>query len=398
MRIAIIGAGASGLAAAIETSKVPTNETVIFEKQSRVGKKLSATGNGRCNLSNVRATERGYHGDEADFAKFALSEFSVESTLAWFKGLGLYTVTDRDGKIYPYSEQANSVVDVLRFAIQKDNIKLVTDKEIKSIKKSGDGFIVDGDFYNRVIISCGGLASSKLGGTLAGYRLLNSLGHSTTKLRPSLVQIKTVWGGISALKGVRANCKAQIYRDGKLTAESEGEIQFTDYGISGPVIFEVSRDVCTGGKWECKLDFLPAIEEASLKNELIRRKSTPLLTDDLFTGIIHNKLGRVITKECYIKNGIRIKDIDTRLLEKAAKLVKCFVLELKEPMGMDNAQVTAGGVRTSEFEATTMESKLCRGLYACGEVLDIDGDCGGYNLQWAWSSGRLAGVNAGKER
>lgn len=397
MKIAVIGAGASGMAAAIEASAVSSNRITIYEKQSRVGKKLSATGNGRCNLSNVNTGSDRYHGDEKGFSEYALTHFSVKNTLEWFKGLGLYTTQDKDGKIYPYSEQANSVVDVLRFALMRKNVSLVTDKEIKRVKKSGDKFIIDGDVFDRVIVSCGGLASSKLGGSLSGYTLLNSFGHSTTKLRPSLVQIKTVWSGIAALKGVRANCKAQTYKNGALTAESCGEIQFTDYGISGPVIFEISRDVCTGGKWECRLDLMPELDEKALTDELMRRKSTTLTTDDLFTGIIHNKLGRVITKLCVIKNGIPISEVDNHLLEKAAKLVKRFVLELKEPMGMENAQVTAGGVKTSEFDPTTMESRLCRGLFACGEVLDVDGDCGGYNLQWAWSSGRLAGLNAGKE-
>ena len=174
-------------------------------------------------------------------------------------------------------------------------------------------------------------------------------------------------------------------------------MQFTDYGLSGPVIFEVSRDACYGpGRWTACLDFLPEIRKEELLPELARRSKQELPMEELLTGILHNRLGRVLTKAA----GVKDKKLTTELTEPdlaaVCSAVKRFVVELTEPMGMDHAQVTAGGVLTADFDPTTMESKLIPGLYACGEVLDIDGDCGGYNLQWAWSSGYLAGVNAGK--
>ena len=217
-------------------------------------------------------------------------------------------------------------------------------------------------------------------------------------LRPSLVQVKTSWPGVSALKGVRANCNAAISWDGKLHNESVGEIQFTEFGLSGPVIYEISRDACQGpGQWECTLDFLPDLTSEQLLHWFRKRRNSGLTVDDLFTGILHNRLGRVIVKEAGFRGNTPIADLEDHQLLELISTASAFTVTLTEPLGMDAAQVTAGGIETREFDPATMESKLVPGLYACGEVLDVDGDCGGYNLQWAWSSGRLAGFSAGKE-
>ena len=402
MRIGIIGGGASGMAAALAAAENPHAEVILLERQARVGRKLQATGNGRCNLTNLHTLEGGYHGDEADFAKFALEHFDVHATLDWFRSLGLYTVTEESGRVYPYSDQANSVVDVLRFALEKPNITQKMGFEVEKVKKSDHVFHIESKEEtvdcDRLIVACGGIAGSKLGGTMSGYKLLRSFGHHCTKLRPTLVQIKTGWPGIVALKGVRANCRASVYHDDLLFAESTGELQFTDQGLSGPVMYEISRDVCQEkGSWCCRLDFLPDLPQEAIEGELIRRKSTSLPTSELLTGILHNRLGRVITQEVGIAPQRPVSELSDYELREVARQVKCFDVSLTEPLGMDAAQVTAGGILTKEFNDTTMESRKVPGLYACGEVLDIDGDCGGYNLQWAWSSGRLAGTQAGKE-
>ena len=402
LRIGIIGGGAAGMAAALAASEYENAQIVLMERQARLGKKLSATGNGRCNLSNIHAAEGGYHGDDRHFHEYALNQYPPVETLQWFSSLGLYTVTEPSGKVYPYSDQANSVVDVLRFSLERPNIQVLTDFEVQKVKKDGDVFHVTAKDqtleFDRLIIACGGLAGTKLGGTMSGYKLLRSFGHKCTKLRPTLVQVKTSWPGVSALKGVRANCKAVIYQNGKPHRGSEGEIQFTEFGLSGPVIYEISRDACQGGgEWECTLDFLPDISSDALAALLEKRKSSPLTAEDLFTGILHNRLGRVIVKEAGIRGNLPIRDLREDQLADAVALSKGFTVGLTEPLGMDAAQVTAGGIFTNEFDPTTMQSRLVPGLYACGEVLDVDGDCGGYNLQWAWSSGRLAGFSAGKE-
>ena len=397
VNIGIIGGGASGMAAALAAAENPNVKIVLFERQARVGRKLQATGNGRCNLTNMHALQRGYHGEQADFSQTALEKFGPEETLHWFEGLGLLTVAEDSGRVYPYSDQANSVVDVLRFALEQDNIQVVCGCEITKVKKTSDGFCVfageETYVFDKLIIACGGLAGTKLGGSMSGYKLLAKFSHRSTKLRPALVQVKCAWKGVASLKGVRANCRISVCRDGVEFASSEGELQFTEYGLSGPVVFEVSRDVCTGGRWCGHLDFLPQISVDSLFTMLCRKRESGLPTDELLTGILHNRLGRVLTRAAGVGGG-NICDMCEEELRSVCNAVKNFEVELTEPLGMDSAQVTAGGVRTEDFDPSTMESKLVPGLYACGEVLDVDGDCGGYNLQWAWSSGRLAGLSA----
>ena len=400
MVIGIIGGGASGMAAALAAAENENVQVVLLERQARVGRKLQATGNGRCNLTNLHASEGGYHGEEASFAEFAIGRFGPEATLNWFRSLGLFTVAEESGRVYPYSDQANSVLDVLRFALEKPNIEVKLGFEVEKVKKTASGFRVESKEEtlecDRLIVACGGLAGTKLGGTMSGYKLLRSLGHKCTKLRPTLVQLKSGWTGVTALKGVRANCHAAIYHNDQLHLESTGEIQFTEYGLSGPVIFEISRDACQGGgEWVCRLDFLPDLGEETLKAELLRRRNTNLPVSELLTGILHNRLGRVLTQAAGISGYVPVAQLEEFEIQEVCRVVKGFEVSLTEPMGMDSAQVTAGGIFTKEFDGTTMESRLVPGLYACGEVLDIDGDCGGYNLQWAWSSGRLAGEHAG---
>ena len=402
MVIGIIGAGASGMAAALTAAENPNVQVVLLERQARVGKKLSATGNGRCNLTNLHADMGGFHGQDPEFVRPALRSFDALATMEWFLSLGLYTVVEDWGRVYPYSDQANSVVDVLRYALEKPNIQLLTDFEVQKVRKTAEGFRVDGTddtlFCDKLIVACGGLAGTKLGGSMSGYKLLRAFGHQCTKLRPSLVQLKSSWPLCTSLKGVRTHCRAEIYRDGSLYSSSDGELQFTEYGLSGPVIFEISRDACQGGgEWSCRLDFLPGKEEAWLLTQLLRRRETHWKAEDLLTGILHNRLGRVIVQSVGIPGYVPIAQLEEEEIEAVARAVKHFEVVLTEPLGMDSAQVTAGGIVTAEFDPETMESHRVPGLYACGEVLDIDGDCGGYNLQWAWSSGRLAGTHAREE-
>ena len=400
MIIGIIGGGASGMAAAIAAAENPDAQVILFERQARVGRKLLATGNGRCNLTNLHAGADSYHGDSPEFAAAALQEMNPEKTLSWFADMGLYTVAEQSGRVYPYSDQANSVVDILRFALEKPNIQVKLAFEVEKVKRTEDGFSVSGPeecvFCHRLIVACGGLAGTKLGGTMSGYKILRSFGHKCTKLRPTLVQLKSDWTGTAALKGVRANCHAAIYCDDQLHAQSTGELQFTEYGLSGPVIFEISRDACQGrGSWSCVLDFLPTLSREQVLEILTRRRNTKLPASELLTGILHNRLGRVITQWVGISQNAAVSQLSDRELEMVADGVKAFSVSLTEPLGMDSAQVTAGGIETKGFDDHTLQSRLVPGLYACGEVLDIDGDCGGYNLQWAWSSGIAAGRHAG---
>lgn len=385
------------MAAAIAASENPNVEVAIFERQSRLGRKLLATGNGRCNLTNMHADVQYYYGDNPAFAKAALTVMGPKETLEWFSSLGLLTVSEPSGRVYPYSDQANSVLDVLRFALERPNVIVRYGFEVAKVVRNDSGFLVksrdDSVLCDKIIVACGGLAGTKLGGSMSGYKLLASFGHKVTKLRPSLVQLKTNWGGIVSLKGVRAQCTAQIFCDNELYARSSGEVQFTEYGISGPVVFEISRDVCQKkAGWKCVLDFLPDYSQEALLKLLSDRNCDLKDGNRLLVGILHNRLGSVLLKAAGIKsNPGKLTDIQIR---DVCDTVKGFELALTEPLGMDSAQVTAGGVITEDFSDITMESLLVPGLYACGEVLDIDGACGGFNLQWAWSSGYCAGHSA----
>lgn len=402
MVVGIIGAGASGMAAALWAARNPNVQVVLFERQARVGRKLQATGNGRCNLTNRNFHISHYHGDDPAFTKAVFEQFGVDDTLRWFSSLGLLTTTEDTGKVYPYSDQANSVVDVLRLALNRENITLKLGFEAEKIKTSSSGFAVEDKeekvFCDKLIVACGGLAGTKLGGSLSGYKLLTKLGHRSTKLRPNLVQIQSSWQALPSLKGVRANCNVEILCNNQVLTQSRGELHFAEHGLSGPVIFEVSRDVCAfPGSWIARLDFLPQWSEEDLLRHLQGRAQTDYPVDEVLTGVLHNRLGRVLTQSAGIKGKAYCKDLSQRELAELCKCVKMLEVELTEPMGMENAQVTAGGLFTVDFDPATLESKLVPGLYVCGELLDVDGDCGGYNLQWAWSSGCVAGRNAGKD-
>lgn len=388
MDVLVIGGGASGMMAALTASECENNHVILAERQSRMGRKLLSTGNGRCNLTNRELTPANYHGEAPSFCKHALQAFDVEETLRYFHSLGLLTVTESNGRVYPYSDSANSVLDVLRLRLEhRENVQILTSCEILSAsRRKGRFFAATAETTleaDRVVICAGGAAGSKLGGTDLGYKLLSSFGHTRTKLYPSLVQLRTELDRIRGLKGVRTQAKVRFG-----TQERCGELQFTDYGVSGPVIFELSRGAVGG---ELQIDFLPELTYDELLSMLEHRcESMPnLKAEDLLTGILHNRLGRTLLRNCGISLEIPCEEVIN--LQKLVYTVKHFTLCITGNMGLDQAQVTAGGIRTNEFDPCTMQSKLCKGLYAAGEVLDIDGDCGGYNLQWAWSSGRLAG-------
>ena len=387
------------MTAALTAAENSGNRVVLFERQQRVGRKLLATGNGRCNLSNMELTVRNYHGSDPGFAEFALMEFPPEKTLDFFKKLGLLTVTEPGGRVYPLSDSANSVVDILRYACAGSGVGIMTSCSVKAIKRDGESFQISTEEQtfkaDRVIVACGGLAGGKLGGSGDGYELLRSLGHSRTALLPALVQVTADPEYPRALKGVRADAGLSIVSGEKLLAASRGELQFTDKGISGPVTFEVSRAVSAlGGRpAEAHIDFLADYAPESVL-EMLRSKAADygsLPCEELFTGIVHNRLGKMLVKYSGLQSGKDMSQLSGGELAAAASAAKDFRLRIRGTEGFDNAQVTAGGIRTSEFDPRTLESLIVPGLFACGEVLDIDGDCGGYNLQWAWASGRLAG-------
>ena len=375
MNVIVIGGGASGLMAAITAAKGGHSVTLL-ERQARVGRKLLSTGNGRCNLTNLNMGLPYYHGQDAAFIRPAFEALSLDATLNFFHGLGLLTTAEDNGRVYPYSDQAGSVVDVLRFAADAAGVTTRAGFEVTGLKKTKRGFTVlsaeETLPADRVIVCCGGMAGGKLGGSRSGYELLQSLGHSVTKLYPALVQIKTDNTFVKALKGVRANADLRL-----------------------PAVFELSRSAATEkGPLTLHIDLLPQCSAPEIEELLRRRLSSmpELTTENLLAGVLHNRLGRTVLRYAGYGLTALVASLSPADLRKIAGAAKDFALPVVSVLGFDGAQVTAGGIHTAEFDPKTLQSRLVPGLYAAGEVLDIDGDCGGYNLQWAWSSGYLAGL------
>lgn len=399
MRAAVIGAGASGMTAALTAARLG-HEVRLFERQARVGRKLMATGNGRCNLTNTGAGPANYHGTAPNFVRPALERFGPAETLEFFRRIGLLTREEYGGRVYPLSNSANSVVDVLRQALDAAGVELIAGDRVRELKRSGSGYAIYTESgekrgFDAVIVACGGLAGEKLGGGRDGYELLKSLGHTRTALRPALVQITTEPAYPRSLKGVKADCALRVLSYGTPLVESFGELLFTETGVSGPAAFDVSRAVSEAGdaKMELELDFLRDYTEAETLSHLQNRAlSAPELTaSELLTGSVHNRLGRMLIKYSGLDAGTPLGGLTLKELRAVVSACKRFRLPVRGTEGFASAQVTAGGIRTEEFYPDTLESRISPRLFACGEVLDIDGDCGGYNLQWAWSSGALAG-------
>ena len=397
--IAIIGAGASGMMAALTAAERSEHRVLLFERQARAGRKLLSTGNGRCNLTNEHIAPDRYHSETQGFMRPALEAFSARDTLAWYHARGLLTVTEPSGRVYPLSDSANSVLDVLRFAIEgTENITLRPAEPVLSLRREGSGFLLETEretvFADKVIVACGGMAGSKVGGVKDGYALLQSLGHSRTALHPALVQLTTESDYPKALKGVRADAQLTLSAKRQTLAKTAGEVQFTEKGVSGPAVFDLSRAAATGGEGlTLTLDFLRDYPIRTVYDLLCaRREAAPALpAGELLTGMLHNRLGKTVIRYVNQKADVPLQDLPDAQLKAVARACKGFVLPVRGTEGFDSAQVTAGGIRCSEFDPETLESRLVPGLFACGEVLDVDGDCGGFNLQWAWSSGHVAG-------
>lgn len=396
--VAVIGGGAAGMMAALTAAQEADRRVVLIERQQRVGRKLLATGNGRCNLTNINAAPENYHGELPDFVRPALAAFTPQDTLDFFHALGLITVTEYGGRVYPLSNSANSVVDVLRFALERAGVEVRTSTVARELRRRDKGYtvITDGGSIEAdwLIAACGGAAGAKLGGVMDGYELLKPLGHKRTRLYPALVQLITAPEYPRALKGVRADAKLSLMCSGALIAESTGELQFTDNGVSGPAAFDISRAVSTGGEGlSLRVDFLREYGEDEITDMLkARRAALPELpAAELFTGMLHNRLGRMLVKYAALSANAALKTLSDEALSAAVNACKRFTLKLLGTEGFDSAQITAGGIRTAGFDPETMQSWFMPRLFVCGELLDIDGDCGGYNLQWAWASGHMAG-------
>lgn len=413
-KIVIVGGGAGGFMAAINAAMAGKNnvEVIILEKMDRVGKKILATGNGRCNLTNINASPKYYHGKDIEFVKKVLEKYTVKDTIKFFEKLGVLCKTEDEGRVYPYGNQAAGVLDVLRLKAENLGIKEICDFEVESIKKQGDNFILVSkqgkkQLANKIIIATGGKASPNLGSDGSGYKLMASLGHTCTEVFPALVQIKSSSQYVKSLNGIKVSGTAKVVRGKKLLREEKGEILFTEYGLSGILIMQLSRIVgehfinrnTKSEEISIVLDLMPDFDKERLFKIIQKRAKEqgwkPL--ESFFNGMFNKKIGQVVLKAAGVTPLSRLAEtLNEKEIENIVNVVKKWSFTAIGVMNWSNAQVTAGGIKTSEFNSETMESRKVKGLYAVGEVLDVDGDCGGFNLQWAWSSGAIAGRSAAK--
>lgn len=402
--VLVLGGGAAGLAAGIAAARAGARVCLV-EKLPRVGKRLLATGNGRCNLTNTGARAADYFGDGA-FAAGALARFSPEAVRAFFREIGLESREEYGGRVFPRSNQAAAVVDALRLAFAEAGGETVADFAAIALEPQRGGFCAraaDGRtvWGKSAVCALGGMAAPALGGSDSGLKLMRALGHRLVPCAPALVQIKTPPEAVRALKGIRVEGQARAYVEGREAARAAGEILFADYGVSGPAVMQVSRPLSYAlaekRRAEIAVCALPEEGPGFLRARRERLASRPL--EDFLTGFVPKRLGQVLLKNAGIAPLSRpAGSLSAGELSALEALLFEWRLPVLGTAGYANAQVMAGGLDTRDFDPRTLQSRKVPGLFAAGEILNVDGGCGGYNLQWAWASGLLAGSEAAKRR
>ena len=401
--IAVIGGGASGMMAAI-TARKSGKEVVILERKDRILKKVLITGNGRCNITNVNANISNYFGKNISSVENILNRFTPQDTMDFFNELGIICNEENRGKVYPLSGQASSVVDALRFEAERLGVRIETEFYVRKIEKDGFKFRIYSEDRKkieagRVILAAGGQSYPELGSNGSGFELAKELGHSVTKLSPSIVQLKTEKHQVKGLQGIKTDVAVTAYGDNKKICTYNGELLFTDYGISGNVVFNISFVMPLYKNVEFEIDFMEKFDYNELYEILKERKKimSHLTMENYFNGMINKKLGQFLSKVSGIEKLSKpVKDLNDSDIRKLCTVLKKYRVKILETTGFKNAQVTAGGVSLNEINTETLESKIVKGLYFSGEVLDVYGECGGFNLQWAWASGYIAGKNVAK--
>lgn len=401
--IAIVGGGASGMVAAISAARAGV-KVVILEHMDRIGKKILATGNGKCNYTNEDQSLEHYRGEHPEFILPVMEQFGFEKTVSFFEELGIYPKV-KNGYYYPASEQAASVLDVLRMELDYLKIEVSLECEVLKVKKTENFFEITtgcGQFFaKKLLFSTGLKASPKTGSDGSAIPHIEKLGHHFKDIVPALVQLQGKQPFFKALAGIRAEINANLYINDAYVTSEKGELQLTDYGISGIPVFQLSRFASKAlhrkEKVMVLLDFAPQMGGKELFRLLEKRMHVfgkEKTASEALIGLFNKKLIEVLLKESQIKSDAKAITLSRSDISRLGKKIKEFRVDVIGTKPFEQAQVCAGGVATEEICANTLESKLVKGLYFAGEVIDIDGTCGGYNLQWAWSSGYVAGHHA----
>lgn len=392
-KVAVVGGGASGFAAAITVARAGGFSVTVYERLQKPLKKLLATGNGRCNLTNLHADVSHYRGDTA-FAERALARFPAQSTLSFFRSMGLCTKAEAEGRVYPLSGQAASVRDVLLAEARRLSVRIITDCEITKVRTQKRGFLLNDTYACDVLVLCAGGSAAPQHGTDGGaFRLLGQLGLRVIPPAPALTAL-VCKRFPKNLKGVRCDCAVTLRTQKETLAACTGEVQFTEYGLSGIPVFSLSRYVSASAEPVfVHLNCVPTVSRGALLDFLRAavRKTPQKSAELLAEGLVPHALGKALLLQSGIRKDEPVGMLTEARLERFADTLQDFCVEIDHPRGFDFAQVTAGGADCAAFCADTMRAKRYESLYVCGETLNVDGDCGGFNLQWAWSSGRAAG-------
>ena len=386
----------------------------IYERNDRLGKKILATGNGKCNLGNLNLSSLDYYSGNLHMLESILEKFGTQDTIRFFESIGLM-IKEKNGYLYPQSEQASAVLDVLRLGVERHHVEIRYQTKVTGLVPKGQGFLIvtgDGnvchDFYDRVILACGSKAAPKTGSDGSGYKIARKMGIRVSGVVPALVQLRCQESYLKGVAGVRADACVHIYRNHQEITKERGELLLTEYGISGIPVFQLSgcvnrilyQEPKTAGL-RAEIDFLPDISNEEWivygKQRIRNASQDNLVTvEDFFTGMLNKKLMMLFIKQAGLKSNAPVSQVAEEQLLQVFMQCKKFVLCITGSMSYDSAQVCSGGVSLHEV-TEDLEAVDIKGLYFAGELLDVDGRCGGYNLQWAWASGYLSGSAAARK-
>ena len=408
MKIVIIGAGAAGIIAAITAKRLNKNLHIdLFDANKGIGKKILASGNGRCNISNSQITTQNYIGENPDFVNYALKEFDFKAFEKFCKSIGLLLDIKETNKVYPLSNEAKSVTNLLELALEELGVNIYLEAYIKDINKVEEKFDIKTDeleykSYDKVLISNGLGAAPQLNANESGLDFASKFGHSFNPTYPSLVGLHTDVNYHSKLQGVKKECNVSLYINGNLEQEIFGDVLFTKYGVSGFAILDISQvaayNLSMYQDVKIAINFFPTINKNDLADQIqsLFKTVQSQKAVDILTGMVSNKIAPVLLDICNIDINTKASDINAKQIKAIAYQLNAWKLKVTDTQGFGHAEASGGGVRTAEVDNKTYESKLVPNLYFAGEVLDIVGNRGGFNLQFAWASGYLVGKSLGK--
>lgn len=395
----VVGAGAAGLIASITAARTG-QKVLLLEQNSKIGKKILVSGNGKCNIDNKYIAPNRFHGQNTQFIKTVLEGYDFSVIEKFFTSIGLVLMEGKEGKMFPMSLQASSVVELLEYETSRTGVQIVCDCAVTSINKEGDTFTLETSLGSKIceklLLASGSAAAPQLGGSNSGYAFATRMGHTLIPRHPSLVQLCSDETWVKTCAGVKVAGLAKLYANGEFIVEKKGDLLFTNYGISGLAILDLSREVSTRladyDFCELSLDLMPEFSKEKLTNLLLHRmdNASDKPIEIWLHGVMNKKLIPVILAQSKCK-AIMEKELNRKEIGKLVYTIKNLKLSINDTKGFKGAEVATGGVNTVEVDPGTMESKLVPGLYFAGEILDVDGDRGGFNFHFAWVSGLRAG-------